>query len=189
MFMLNFEEIIIPSLVYDESNQKPITESLKKVLDIFRTIVWIAYSPQKAQEYYGIKLLLRYKCFQLSLAIQKLPSSLKLVDLYLHVILSHFPDFFDISSFFIPSTEPLEALFVTTKRTKHSTNRQRRNNLKKIMQKFENPPERCGSHDDHNLISRDPNYKFSSYIDTLSKLVDVSINIPADNDQDQGISQ
>ena len=191
LLILNFEKILLPSLVYDSSNQLPITESLREVLEIFRTIVWVAYSPPDAQTYDGIKLLLRYKCFQLTLALQKLPTSLKLVDLYLHVILSHFPDFFDYCSFFIPSTEPLEGLFVTTKRTKHSTNRQKKNILKKIMKRFENLHLKdIVLNDDPksylDSITRDTEYKlknkFSSYRNILRTIKDVSIEIPAEND-------
>ena len=137
LLILNFEEIIIPSLVFDKANkQAKITEKIRTVLSIFQTITWVAYSPEEAQTYDGIKLLLRYKCYELSLALQGL-GDLKLMDLYLHVILSHFPDFFDEFSFFVSSTEPLEGLFITTKRCKHMSNRHKRNVLKKVIKRFQ----------------------------------------------------
>jgi len=76
------------------------------------------------------------------------------MDLYLHVILSHFPDFFDECSLYITSTEPLEGLFITTKRCKHSTNRHKRNILKTVLKRFEhkNLKEIVVSIDDPNRI-------------------------------------
>lgn len=186
LLILNFEKIIIPSLVYDKSNQSPITEKIRTVLSIFQTIVWISYSPEEAQSYDGIKLLLRYKCYELACALQGL-NELKLVDLYLHVILSHFPDFFDDHSFYIVSTEPLEGLFVTTKRCKHSTNRHKRNILKKIIKRFENINLRDIVLGDTYLESitrteKGTNNKFSGYRSILKELQDVWIEQPLQSD-------
>jgi len=65
------------------------------------------------------------------------PGDLKLMDLYLHVILSHFPSFFDQHSFQLTSTEPLERLFVTVKRAKYSTNRHKDNFMMTIFTHFQ----------------------------------------------------
>jgi hypothetical protein len=159
LLLLNFESVLLPALIYDKSHQQPITESLTKVLKIFQIITWAAYSPQEAQQYPGIKLLLRYKCFELSVALQALPPDLKLIDLYLHVILSHFPDFFDKYSFHRTSTEPLELLFVTVKRCKYSVRRQNLNILKNILKRFENKDQR-----DHIFLGSS-----QSYLDSISR--------------------
>ena len=187
LLILNFEKIIIPSLVFDQANQRPITEKVRKILSIFQIIVWIAYSPEEAQAYEGIKLLLRYKCFELSKSLQNL-NEFKLVDLYLHVILSHFPDFFDHYSFYLSSTEPLELLFVTTKRCKHSTNRQKKNILKKIIKRFENNLLREVSNEEDYIQSikrkekKKKENKFSSFRSVLKELQDVWIEMPEKTD-------
>jgi hypothetical protein len=191
LLILNFEKIILPSLVYDKANknQFPITEKIREILSFFRIIVWVAYSPEEAQAFDGIKLLLRFKCFQFSRALQSL-NGFKFVDLYLHVILSHFPDFFDEHSFYLASTEPLELLFVTTKRCKHSTNRQKMNIVKKVIKRFENILLKDVHDGDPNTylksISRTENKnkdnKFKDFRKVIKELKDVTIEKPAEND-------
>jgi len=191
--ILNFEEIIIPSLIYNKDNQKPIAEDLRKVLNIFVVIVWIAYSPLEAQAFVGIRLLLHWKCFELSIALQDLPGDLELMDLYLHVILAHFPLFFDEYSFQLASTEPLERLFVILKRGKYFTNRHKDNFMASTFRRFEAKELRTLYlfKDDPQKILEEMCIKtmvkiedqFSNFREKLKLMEDIEFTLPKANNQ------
>ena len=179
--------------MYDvKAAQKPITKDLKEALNHFRVIVWIAYAPVAAQTYAGIRLLLHSSCFFFAKALQNLPKDLNLVDLYLHIILCHFPSFFDQHSFQTTSTEYLENLFVTVKRGKHCNNRTKRNILKTTFLRFqtrflrelsfEDDPEKVLELLEIRPPKNKKNRHFLSFRDVLLSLTDVKLQMPPIND-------
>ena len=102
--LLNFEQIL-KSLKYNFDSQKSIKKDLTEALSNYRIIVWITYSKKISQKLPGMRLLLHYCCFVFSLQTKRLPSELKLMNLFLHLYFSHFPDQFEKESFQTTNSE------------------------------------------------------------------------------------
>lgn len=114
------------------------------------------------------------------------------MDLYLHIILAHFPSFFDKHSFYISTTEHLEMMFTFYKRGRYTTNRHKFNFLKNSFLRFESVHMRkaiINKEDPAKLLEsmcrtdkKKKKDKFSEYRTKLEKEIeDVEFQMPPEN--------
>jgi len=190
-----FSDIIIPCIAYNKfSNEPKLADKLNIILPIFKRITWIAYTSPIAQSFIGIHLLLRHSCLEFSIHLDQFPKELKLMDLYLHFILKHFPEDFEEHSFQRGSTEDGERFIMFIKKViRNCTNRQKEQSLKEPFLRFSNKllfDISLAENDDNKMLklltvkeekSR-INKKYEEYDDEIAKLDDIQIDIPTNED-------
>jgi len=141
----------------------------------------------------GIRILLLFLCFRLSIETERLPNDLKAMDLFLHIITAHFGDSFDQFPFKRGSTEDGERFISKLKRIlRLCTNRRRECAMKEPFYRWNDQ----FTTDLLSAISQEEiieilsekegsirNKKFKDRRDDPFLIFDIVVPIPAENDQ------
>lgn len=90
--LIHHEKIIKPAILQQEGESK-ITDLIMEFFHILSILSWISYQVDDVTNYIGIVVWLHWLCFRLGELCLKLPANLKIITLYLHIIVCHFPQF------------------------------------------------------------------------------------------------